>query len=62
MSDSERIMVVAKLMKTVRYGPMLSERGIDKLIKDKIFMDAYPIHDGAQNWAAFGELCERQVK
>lgn len=61
MSDAERIMVIAQLMKLAQFGPEKEERGLKRLLREHIFMDAYPIHDGYPAWTEQGRLCCRQV-
>lgn len=48
-------------MRLVQYGPEKDQRGLQRLLREGIFMDAYPVHDGYYDWTEEGRLCERQV-
>lgn len=61
MSDAERIMVIAQIMKMAHYGPQSEARGLENLVKECVFTDAYPIHDGYIAWPDYDQVSLRQV-
>ncbi|CAH2013648.1 unnamed protein product [Acanthoscelides obtectus] len=58
---AESIWVLVEIMNKTRFGQRPSEYGIYKLLKEKVFIDSYPLHDGPYEWTDNGHLNDRQL-
>ncbi|XP_048524158.1 anoctamin-4 isoform X1 [Dendroctonus ponderosae] len=61
ITSAERIMVVNQILNRVIWGEERSEYGVTKLIKAKVILDAFPLHDGHFKWTVSGPLNDRQL-
>lgn len=48
-------------MMKVRFGASDSDFGYEKLCRDGILLDAFPLHKGPYAWTETGPLNDRQV-
>ncbi|KAJ8918004.1 hypothetical protein NQ315_011457 [Exocentrus adspersus] len=60
-TSAERIMVLYKILCRTKFGVDRSAYGIDKLLKEKVFADAFPLHEGPREWSENGPLTDRQL-
>ncbi|XP_074029186.1 anoctamin-4 isoform X2 [Leptinotarsa decemlineata] len=61
ITSAERIMIVYKMLCRTKFGNRRDQYGIPKLLKEKVFLSAYPLHDGPYEWTEFGKLTDRQL-
>lgn len=46
----ERSMIVYNILKRTDFGIRDFESGIDRLLRQDVFLSAFPLHDGTSNW------------
>ncbi|KAJ3641473.1 hypothetical protein Zmor_027980 [Zophobas morio] len=61
ITNAEKGLVIYKVLSQNPFGDSRHEYGIDKLINGKVFLDAYPLHDGSWKWTEEGPLNDRQL-
>ena len=61
ITNAEKGLVIYKVLSQNPFGDSRHEYGIDKLINGKVFLDAYPLHDGSWKWTEEGPLNDRQA-
>ncbi|KAJ8985730.1 hypothetical protein NQ317_014381, partial [Molorchus minor] len=49
-TSAERIIIINKILESTRYGPEDTEYGMSKLMRMRLINDAYPLHDGPNNF------------
>ncbi|CAH1119328.1 unnamed protein product [Phaedon cochleariae] len=58
---SERIYIVHRLLTSTTFGNLPGDKGFEALIKKRILLDAYPLHDSTYQWTEEGPLSDRQL-
>lgn len=61
ITDAERSIIIYTLMSELWYGNKIDEYGIANMLKSKVLIAAYPLHDGYYKWTIEGNLSDRQV-
>ncbi|KAG5886690.1 hypothetical protein JTB14_007092 [Gonioctena quinquepunctata] len=61
VTSAEKIMVIYKILHRIKFGTKHSQYGITKLLGEKVFIDAYPLHEGPYQWTETGNLTDRQL-
>lgn len=46
----ERSMIVYNILKRTDFGIRDFESGIDRLLRQEVFLSAFPLHDGQSKW------------
>lgn len=61
ITESECIIIMQILLNQAKFGDNDEEHGIEKLLQEKVFIAAYPLHDTGTEWNEDGPLGHRQV-
>lgn len=62
MTRSERSLIVYKIMSETWYGEKIDEFGLEQMIKSKIILAGYPLHEDSWKWPKSGLISDRQVR
>lgn len=60
-TSSERIMVLHQILSRTKFSDLKGAYGIERLMKEKVIWDAFPLHEGPHEWPESGPLTDRQV-